>query len=313
MFIIKVLSVLGTLFMAYAFADLLKSAGADRRGAFLLLVLPSVAINDALLAQCDALWTGCCMLGLAALIRQRTLRAMLWCGLAISLKLQAAFMAPVIIGAMIGQRAPLRHWFVPAGVFLATLVPPFLLGWPAMRLLTVYMHQASVDQLVGRLANPWMFGTMFAPELASQWFIAGYVAAAMAAIVICSLAARNARDPKILILLGALAGTALPFLLPKMLERYYFLGDVMTLALALAWINRPSAVAVRAVQIASILTHFTYIYFFYDPWPTLVGAVFAVAGLVAMCMLAAPAFRSMIRDDFQQIARRRESSGRLPA
>ena len=131
-----------------------------------------------------------------------------------------------------------------------------------MRLLTVYMHQATVDQLVGRLANPWMFGTMYAPEFASQWFVAGYVAAGIAAIVICGLAARNARDPKMLILLAAVAGTALPFLLPKMLERYYFLGDVMTLALALAWINRPSAIAVRAVQIASMLTHLTYIYFF---------------------------------------------------
>jgi len=313
MFIIKTLSVVGTVFMAFAFADLLNAAGADRRGAFLLLVLPSVAINDALLAQCDALWTGCCMLGLAALIRRRTLSAMIWCGLAISLKLLAAFMAPVIVGAMIGQRAPLRHWVVPPLVFLATLVPPALLGWPVMKLLTVYMHQATVDQLVGRLANPWMFGTMYAPELASQWFVAGYIAAGVAALVICGLAARNSRDPKLLILLGALAGTALPFLLPKMLERYYFLGDVMTLALALAWINRPSAVAVRVVQIASMLTHLTYIYFFYDPWPTLVGAFFAVAGLVAMAMLAAPAFRSMVRDVQKRVGGRRVSSGQLAA
>jgi hypothetical protein len=305
MFIIKTLSVLGTLFMAFAFADLLKAAGADRRGAFLLLVLPSVAINDALLAQCDALWVGCCMLGLAATIRGRTLHTMIWCGLAIALKLQAAFMAPVIIGAMIGQRAPLRHWTVPALVFVATLVPPFLLGWPAFRLLTVYMHQATVDQLVGRLANPWMFGTIYAPEFATHSFVAGYIAAGAAALVIAALAARNPRDPKMLILLGALAGTALPFLLPKMLERYYFLGDVMTLGLALTWVNRPSAIAVRAVQIASILTHFTYIYFFYDPWPTLVGVFFAVAGLVAMGMLAAPAFRSMLRDIAARVGSRR--------
>lgn len=303
MFIIKTLSVLGTLFMAFAFADLLKAAGAERRGAFLLLVLPTVAINDALLAQCDALWVGCCMLGLAATIRGRTLHTMIWCGLAVALKLQAAFMAPVIIGAMIGQRAPLRHWIVPGLVFLATLVPPWLLGWPAWRLLTVYMHQATVDQLVGRLANPWMFGTMYAPEFAAHWFIAGYIAAGAAAVVIAALAARNPRDPKLLILLGALAGTALPFLLPKMLERYYFLGDVMTLALALTWINRPSAIAVRAIQIASILTHFTYIYFFYDPWPTLVGCFFAIAGLAAMGMLAAPAFRRLVLDVYQQVRR----------
>jgi hypothetical protein len=150
-----------------------------------------------------------------------------------------------------------------------------------------------------------MFGTIYAPEFATHSFVAGYIAAGAAALVIAALAARNPRDPKMLILLGALAGTALPFLLPKMLERYYFLGDVMTLGLALTWVNRPSAIAVRAVQIASILTHFTYIYFFYDPWPTLVGVFFAVAGLVAMGMLAAPAFRSMLRDIAARVGSRR--------
>lgn len=294
--IIKIISVVGTLFLTFAMADLLKAAGVDRRGALLVLVLPSVAINDGLLGQCDALWAGSCVLALAAMIRGSTLRAMVWCGLAIAFKAQAAFMAPVIIGAMIGRKPPLRHWAVPAAVFLATLVPPILLGWPAMKLLTVYADQANLDQLAGRLANPWMFGTMFGEQAAREWFAAGYLAAGAMAATICALAARNARDPRMLILLGALAGTALPFLLPKMLERYYFLGDVMTLALALAMPNRASAFAVRAIQIASILTLFTYIYFFYDPWPTLVGAAFAAAGLVAMCILAAPSFCSLLRD-----------------
>jgi hypothetical protein len=313
MFIIKTLSVLGTVFMAFAFADLLNSAGADRRGAFILLVLPSVAINDALLAQCDALWVGCCMLGLAAVVRGRTLRAMIWCGLAIALKLQAAFMAPVIIGAMIGRRPPLWQWSVPAAVFLATLVPPWQLGWPAIELLTVYIHQATTDQLVGQLANPWIFGTMYAPEFATHWFVVGYAAAGIAAAIIAGLAARNARDARLLILFGALAGTALPFLLPKMLERYYFLGDVMTLALALTWLNRPSAIAVRAVQIASMLTHFGYIYFSNDPWPTLVGVVFAAVGLGAMGILAASSISSTMRTLYRQIVRRRTSSIQMTA
>jgi Gpi18-like mannosyltransferase len=294
MTIIKILSVAGTLFLTIALADLLKAAGIDRRGALLVLILPSVTVNDALLAQCDALWAGSGIFALAAMIRGRTLRAMVWCGVAIAFKAQAAFMAPVIVGAMIGRRAPLWQWAVPALVFLATLVPPWLLGWPAMKLLTVYLHQASIDQLAGRLANPWMLGTMFDEDVARQWFGLGYIAAGAASLTVAALAARNARDPRILILLGALAGTALPFLLPKMLERYYFLGDVMTLALALTMRHRLASIAVTAVQLASILTHLTYVYFFYEPWPTLVGAVFAAVGLGAMCVLAAPSFKSLI-------------------
>ncbi len=294
--IIKTLSVLGTLFLTFAVADLLKAAGADRRGALLVLILPSVAYNDALLGQCDALWSGCCILAVAAMVRGRTLKSMLWCGLAISFKAQAAFVAPVIIGAMIGRRAPLWQWAIPALVFLATIAPPWLLGWPGSQLLTVYLQQAQLDQLAGRLANPWMLFTLFGEDAAQSLFWLGYVATASAAAIIALLAARNPRDPKFLILMGALAGTVLPFLLPKMLERYYYLGDILTLALAVAAPGRLSGIAVRAVQLASILSHITYIYFFDHPWPALVGAVSASIGLAALAMLAAPAFRQMRND-----------------
>src|SRR5207253_2066775 len=190
--------------------------------------------------------------------------------------------APVIVGAMIGRGAPWWHWSVPALVFLATLVPPWLMGWPGLKLLTVYVDQAAWVRIPGRLANPWMLGTIFVDHESRNWFPLGYAAAGAASVVLAALAARHARNPRALILLGALAGTALPFLLPKMLERYYFLGDVMTLALVLSLRSRPALYAMCAVQIASILSHITLMYFFYRPYPALVGALFAAAGLALM-------------------------------
>ena len=296
MTIIKILSVCGTLFMTAALAELLKASGVSRRNALLLLVLPSVVFNDALLAQCDALWAGACMLALAQMIRGRTVSAMVWCGIGIAFKAQAVFIAPVIIGAMIGRRAPWWQWMIPAIVFLATLGPALALGWPWFKLLTVYLDQAAWDRIPGRLANPWMFGTMFADHASRSWFALGYVAAAAAALSIAILASRHARNPRVLILLAAIAGTALPFLLPKMLERYYFLGDTMTLALALTLRNRPAFLAMCGVQAASILSFVTLMYFFYEPYPALVGAVFAAAGLIILCVLAAPQLKSLVNE-----------------
>ena len=308
MTIIKILSVLGTLFLTLSLADLLKAAGTERRNALLLLALPSVVFNDALLAQCDALWAGACIFAVAAMIRGQTLRAMVWCGVAMAFKAQAAFIAPVIIGAMIGQRAPWWQWLVPALVFLATLIPPWLLGWPAIKLLTVYFDQAAWVEIPGRLANPWMFGTIFADHASRDWFILGYAAAGAAAVAIALLAARGSRDPRLLILLGALAGTALPFLLPKMLERYYLLGDVMTVALALSLKNRAAFIAMCAVQMASILSHVTLMYFFYDPYPALLGAIFAAAALVIMCRLLRPSLDSLGADLRSSLDQRRTAT-----
>lgn len=308
MTIIKILSACGTIFLTLAVAELLKTVEVPRRNALLLLVLPSVVFNDALFAQCDALWAGADIFALAMMIRGQTFRAMVWCGLAVAFKAQAAFIAPVMIGAMIGRRAPWWHWAVPITVFMATLVPAWLSGWPGMKLLTVYLDQAAWDQIPGRLANPWMLGTIFADHASRAWFPIGYAAAAAAALLIGGVAARHARNPGVLILLGALAGTALPFLLPKMLERYYFLGDVLTLVLAFALRNRPAFLAMLAVQMASILSHVTLIYFFYEPYLALVGAVFAAAGLAIMCELAWPNLKSLAADARLRLGGRRPPS-----
>jgi len=295
MTIIKILSVAGTAFMVWAVAELVQAAGAGRRGALLIAALPSVIVNDALLAQCDALWAGACALALARMIGGRTLAAMIWCGIAISLKAQAAFIAPVMIGAMIGRRAPPWQWGVPAAVFVATLLPAWAAGWPLVDLLTVYAGQAAWVAIPGRLANPWMFGTVFADHAARDLFVLGYVAAGLAAVGLAAAAARATRMPYVLIALAALAGTLLPFLLPKMLERYYFLGDVLTVALALT-ARRPLATfAAAAVQTASILTHVTYVYFFYQPFPALIGVPFAGAAIVAMAIIARPALAAQTK------------------
>ena len=151
-----------------------------------------------------------------------------------------------------------------------------------------------------------MLGTIFADHASRKLFAVGYVAAAAAAVTISVLASRHARNPRVLLLLGALAGTALPFLLPKMLERYYFLGDALTLALALTLRNRGALLAMCGIQAASILSFVTLMYFFYEPYPALVGAVFAAAGIIILCVLAAPQLKSLADEVRSRIGRRQE-------
>jgi len=278
--IIKLLSVAGSLFLTYAVADVLKAAGAAPRLALFTLVLPTVVINAALLGQCDALWAGCCILGLAAMMRGEAVRSLAWCGLAFAFKAQAAFIAPVIIGAMIGRRAPFWQWLVPAAVFLGTLVPAWLLGWPAWQLLNVYPNQAALVEFPGKLANAWIAATIFASHSSRHFFMLGYIAAAAASVAIAALAATAFRDRKALLVLALLSATALPFLLPKMLERYYFLGDVLALAIALSFQTRRAALVAIGVQGASLLSLLTYIYWYHWPYPALAGPPLALGALV---------------------------------
>ena len=285
MTIVKLLSVGGSIFLTFAVADLLKTLGTSPRLAVFILVLPTVVINAALLGQCDALWGGACVFALAAMMRGETVRSLVWCGVATAFKSQAAFIAPVIIGALAGRRAPWWQLAIPAVAFLASLLPAWALGWPLWKLLTVYPDQAALVKFPGRLGNPWMAATLFANHSSRTFFIFGYVAALAAAVAIGILAARFFRDRKALLLLGALSGTLLPFLLPKMLERYYFLGDVLVLAMALSFAGRRPTLVAVAVQLGSAISLLTYIYSYHWPYPALAGTAFAAAGIAGLLAL----------------------------
>ena len=119
--VIKWLSVAGTAFLALAVADLVKAMGGEPKRAAFTFIVPTIALNAALLGQCDALWAGACVLAVAAMIRGMTVKSLVWCGVAIAFKAQAAFIAPFIIGGLIGRRAPLRQWTIPALVYAALM------------------------------------------------------------------------------------------------------------------------------------------------------------------------------------------------
>jgi Gpi18-like mannosyltransferase len=280
--VIKLLSVAGTGFLAFAIADLLKALGGEPKRAAFTFVVPTIALNAALLGQCDALWAGACVFAVAAMIRGRAVRSLVWCGAAVAFKAQAAFIAPFIIGALVGRRTPLWQWPIPMLVYAALMAPAWLMGWPSADLATVYLRQADWFNFPGNLANPWIWASEFARHSAQPFYAIGYAAAAAAAAGIGVLAADSIRKPRAMLLLALLSSFALPFLLPKMHERYYFLADALALAFVLAAPTRQSFYVAEIVQLASLASVLTYVYFYWHPVPALVGALVAAMAIFAI-------------------------------
>ena len=279
--LIKLLSLAGTAFLAVAFADLLKAVGVSTRQAVALLALPTVIMNGALMGQCDALWSSACILAVAAMIRGRTATALAWCGVAIAFKAQAVFIAPFIIGALLKRRPPLWQWAIPAVVFAVMMVPAWLAGWPASDLLTVYFRQAGEFDFAGRLATPWVWVGMSMHDAAQKIYVWGYCGAAAVAVGIGVLSYRAKQA--VLLPAALLSAIAVPFFLPRMHERYFFLADVLSLALAFSLRSRMAITAAVGIQVASLasLFSFFFLFFYQRPFPTLVGSLFATAALIA--------------------------------
>lgn len=231
--VIKAVSVGATLLLVLAVRHLLKVSGCTRSVAWALWValLPSVAVNAAGFAQCDAIWSSACVMAVASAISRKPLAMLIWFGVGIAFKAQAIFLAPFIAQRLLSERTPLVLWPVPGLVYITAMLPAALAGWPFFDLLTVYLRQAEWNpEFMSNASNLWATVQYLAPQAGLQWLWLGMVAAAAASVFFVIVFHRLKGTPMSLISLALLSAMILPFLLPKMHERFFFLADVLALA-----------------------------------------------------------------------------------
>ena len=118
-----------------------------------------------------------------------------------------------------------------------------------------------------------------------SFYAVGYAAALAAAAAIGWLAARSVGQKAAMVSLALLSALALPWLLPKMHERYFFLADVLAFALALGIRNARTRGIAIGVQCVSLSALFSYV----TDWP-----VPAMSGAVVAAFVMIEAYRQAI-------------------
>ncbi|MFM9829638.1 MAG: hypothetical protein ACKVOB_13005 [Sphingomonas sp.] len=285
--IIKLLSMLGNVALGAAFWHLLKRLRVPMapRYAAMLLALPSVMMNAALLGQCDAMYVAPCVMALAAAVDRKHRVMLAWCGIALAFKAQAVLLAPFILALLIARRVPFWHWFAAPLAFLAAMLPAWAAGWPADDLLTIYFRQADTFHEIARNSpNIWMILEVAGINTGSLTLLAmaatiGTVGAYVARL---SVTARYLSTP-MLLRAATLAPLITAGLLPRMHERYFLIADVFSLALALISNDRATWWIPALVQTGSTLALLAYL----TGIPAL-AAIGAVAMIAATCLTAQP-------------------------
>jgi Gpi18-like mannosyltransferase len=280
-YLAKLLAWVGGLWLVFAGSRLLRALGADPILAISLILLPSFAGNVSMLGQADTFWAAPCLLATAAAVSRRWFWVAFWSGLAFAFKAQAAFFAPFVIHLFITRRVPVQYWLVAPAAFLAAMVPAWLVGWPAWHLANIYLHQATWQPdkppfyFISNGASWWTIYGWLLPKLALKTFWIGFVMAAGA--VVAALALVPALSARRMVMLATISAAGIPFLLPGMHERFYFLGDVLAVIYALAYPSRRSIAAAILMQFASAFP--VYVWAFMIEPLELLAPPFAVAAL----------------------------------
>jgi len=203
-------------------------------GAVAILFAPTIFINGAAWGQSDAIYTAWCLGSLYFLLSKRRVWACVCFCLAISFKLQAIFFLPVLIVLFLTRKLPFRYLIVIPVIFLAMLAPAWLEGRDAWSLLTIYVRQANEYSWAPLALKAPTFYQWVSTQETGDWVQMGMILATLIVALVSFLAVRS-RQPitaEIVLKLALIFAVAIPFFLPYMHERYFYLADVVSIVYA---------------------------------------------------------------------------------
>ena len=295
LYLIKILSVAFDLLLAFTLAGIV--IGHSKKAALAILAAallwPTFLINSAYWAQCDSIYTTFCMLSFAFILKKKPKTSVLLAGAAFTLKLQAVFFLPAFIIYLIAQRVKLWHAALFPLPYIITSLPVILLGLTPGRIISVYTGQVEMysDHLMLNAPSLFAFWPMYTPK--QPLFSIGLL---LAIFFLCQLYIHaflinkeKLRDSTVLLsAYTAMITLGLPWLLPSMHERYFYVAEAFILLyVALKpklWFLAP------LVLVGSLGGYYAYFTGGWTGWMGWMGnnlwpfALLMLAALVAACI-----------------------------
>lgn len=257
-----------------------------------LLFVPTVVLNGSYWAQCDAIYGALVVHAVACVLEGRNKWSLVWLALAFSFKLQTVFIMPLWGVLWLARKVKFRELLVFPGVYVLTAVPALLLGKPWKDILGVYLGQmGEYDRLTLNAPTVYQFlpqNGVYDQALLSQLGILAAMGVAFAMLLL-GIWKGPKLDRQMIMAVAMVLVVGIPFFLPHMHERYFYLADVLAVCWAVSNLRRvPVALLVCGSSLASysVYLRLKYNYILYIPGDYLVmfWESAAMAAAFALCV-----------------------------
>lgn len=240
LYLIKALSIVFDVILAWGAMQLIgvyTASSAKRLTAFfLVLYWPTVILNGAYWGQCDSIYTAFAVISIYLALRSRGAAAMICIAVSFAFKLQAVFIMPIFVVLLIAKRVKLWHFVLFPVTYVVLMLPAVMAGYPLLDTITLYFDQMGT---VGSALNYnsssiyALFGSVSNESLASAL---GVLAAftLMGGVFLWAFMRRRYLNDWAILGCAVILAVGIPYLLPHMHERYFFVADILTLLLAVA-------------------------------------------------------------------------------
>ncbi|MBO0839215.1 MAG: DUF2029 domain-containing protein [Sciscionella sp.] len=223
-----------------------------------VLFLPTVVLNSAMWGQVDSIYASLGIGGVYFLLRRRPWLACVFFGLAFAFKLQIIFLFPLLLLLAVRRYLPWRPLLAIPAVFVALDIPALLAGAKVSDLLSIYTSQVGqYQQLTLNAPNVYQF---FGVTESTTIRYLGIAVTGFVVLALIALAAwrRIELTATRIVLAATLSALLLPYLLPAMHERYFYLADVLTVIAAFSLPQRLMALPALE-QFASVFSYLPFL------------------------------------------------------
>ncbi len=248
-----------------------------------VLALPTVVMNASLWGQCDAMYTSLLVLCACLWARDKRSWAMAAFGVALAVKLQAVFLLPALLVFVLCGHLRMRQLLVAPAAWVLAFLPAIIAGgWDWGRLLGAYSMQTGEYEYQDLAMNVQNLSSWLAdlPKWNIEMFTSAVLVCAVLALGCVAFYAWNrknswSRKSEWLLMLFMLC--FVPYILPRMHERYFFAAEIGLLVYALVNPRRwYLPVLMQFVSIPNYLAFLRNIKLPYGAWMVPVLAVPAV-------------------------------------
>ena len=272
LYLIKLLSVLFDLLLAFSAAILIRRCGGKTAKQlicfFIILFLPTVILNSAYWGQCDSIYVSLAILGIDFALPDRHGKdypalSVICIGASFAFKLQAVFLMPLWIVLWVWRKNK-PYWIALFPLtYVAMMLPAVLEGRTLREVLLFYVDQAdtvgsalnynapSLTALMRNITNQ--------DEVSRMLIIFAF--AGMMMLVLAGVFLRKDMTKGQMLALSVMMSIIVPFFLPHMHDRYFYAADVLSLILAVY--SRCFIPAAVGIQFGSLICYIGYINGYY--------------------------------------------------
>ena len=239
---------------------LIASESRDRAAtaAALLWIAPTPLVNAFAWGQFECVYAAFLALFVLFAIKRAPIAAASMFGVSLAFKPQAIFLLPLLLYLILAKQMKVWHLVLVPTMYLLMMVPAAIAGLRWLDLVnSVYVAPFEAFSVLAVDApNPWrIVGALQLVDFRTGLLV-GMAAAGLAGLVISVGTLRLEPNARTVVLVAALSGALMPYLLPKMHDRYFFVADVMTFTLAFVM---PRLWATAALfQVGSLLSYLPY-------------------------------------------------------